>query len=407
MIGFLVIAGLLCALTLLALGMPLWRGAALGEVPDTELAIYRDQLAEVDRDLARGVLDPAEAERTRTEISRRLLAADASARAAGGDAPPRLSRSLSVVMALAIVGTTGGLYAWLGAPGYGDVPRELRLSVGEERRLSRPSQAEAEAQLPIPDPLDQFDAETRDLILARRAAPIERPEDVDAWSVLAQTEAAIGQYHNAARATEALIALKQDTADTPVEIADYVQLVDLLVAGTQGYVSPQAEAIAFTLLQEAPQNAAGLYYAGLMYAQNDRPDRAFALWRQVIENTPQGSLHWDFAARQITSVAAQLGVDYALPDQRGPTIEDLEAAQDMPVEDRRAMIESMVGSLADRLATDGGPATDWARLITSLVVIDQREAAMNVLTEAETIFGGDVQAVTLIREAARGSGLIE
>lgn len=79
----------------------------------------------------------------------------------------------------------------------------------------------------------------------------------------------------------------------------------------------------------------------------------------------------------------------------------------MPVEDRRAMIESMVGSLADRLATDGGPATDWARLITSLVVIDQREAAMNVLTEAETIFGGDVQAVTLIREAARGSGLIE
>lgn len=99
MIGFLVIAGLLCALTLLALGMPLWRGAAPGEVPDTELAIYRDQLAEVDRDLARGVLDPAEAERTRTEISRRLLAADASARAAGGDAPPRLSRSLSVVMA--------------------------------------------------------------------------------------------------------------------------------------------------------------------------------------------------------------------------------------------------------------------------------------------------------------------
>lgn len=40
-------------------------------------------------------------------------------------------------------------------------------------------------------------------------------------------------------------------------------------------------------------------------------------------------------------------------------------------------------------------------------MIDQREAAMNVLTEAETIFGGDVQAVTLIREAARGSGLIE
>ena len=41
----------------------------------TEATVYRDQLAEVDRDLAGGSIGVAEAEAARIEISRRLLAA--------------------------------------------------------------------------------------------------------------------------------------------------------------------------------------------------------------------------------------------------------------------------------------------------------------------------------------------
>ena len=188
---------------------------------------------------------------------------------------------------------------------------------------------------------------------------------------------------------------------------DYVRLLDLMIAGTQGYVSPEAEVIALSVLNDTSDNVAALYYLGLMNAQNDRPDRAFSLWRQVIENSEQGTLHWGFAANQIGQVAAQLGVDYALPDQRGPSAEDLQAAEDMSPEDREAMIQGMVGSLADRLATQGGPPQDWARLITSLVTIDQSDAALRVLDEAEKIFGGDVQAVTQIRRAAQEAGLVE
>ncbi len=403
MIGFVFIAAALAALSLAAVLLPLWRDmqAPVGE--ETDIAIYRDQLAEVDRDLARGVLDEAEAERTHTEISRRLLAADTNARTQAGDAPTKANRITAIVLAICLIGASAGLYTVLGAPGYGDVPRALRLSLGEERRLNRPDQMSAEASVPIPDTLDQFDEATRDLIQSRRVATFERPSDRQSWDILAQTEAAIGQYHRATRAAERVVAL--GGADAPVE--DYVQLLDLMVAGTQGYVSPEAETLAFGVLQRDATNPAALYYAGLMYAQNDRPDRAFSLWRQVIEATPQGSLHWDFAANQIGQVAAQMGVDYALPDQRGPTAEDLDAAQDMAPEDRRAMIEGMVGGLADRLASEGGPPQDWARLISSLMVIDQAEAAARVLAEAETIFGGDVQAVTLIRRAAQEAGLTE
>ena len=77
----------------------------------------------------------------------------------------------------------------------------------------------------------------------------------------------------------------------------------------------------------------------------------------------------------------------------------------MAPEDRRAMIEGMVGGLADRLATQGGPPQDWARLISALMVIEQSDAAQQVLNEAELIFGGDVQAVTIIRRAAQEAGL--
>lgn len=403
MTGFMITAAILAILCVLAVIAPLWRVRTDTPTQDTDIDIYRDQLDEVERDLARGTLDPSEADRTRVEISRRLLAADAGTRSDDTDAPRGISRAAAVVTAFALVGAAGGLYTTLGNPGYGDVPRELRLAVGEDRRANRPTQLAAEAATPISDTLDQFDEDTRTLIQTRRAAPFERPQDLQAWAVLAQTEAAIGQYHRAARAQERVVALQGEDA----QVDDYERLLDLLVAGTQGYVSPEAETIAVRLLEIAPQNEPALYYAGLMYAQNDRPDRAFALWRRVIETGQPGTLHYDFAAGQINDVAAQLGVDYALPEVRGPSAADLDAAQDMSPEDRRAMIEGMVGGLADRLATEGGPPQDWARLITSLMTIGQEDAAARVLAEAELIFGGDVQAVTLIRRAARDTGLGE
>ena len=401
MIGFIFIATVVCALTILAVVMPMWRSQKDMTSKETEIAIYRDQLAEVDRDLARGVLDATEAERTRTEISRRLLAADANARAAATDAPKQTNRIVAVAVAIAISGAAVGLYTQLGAPGYDDVPRDLRLAAGEERRQNRIGQLEAETQAPISDNLEQFDPQTRELILNRRAATFERPNDLAAWEVLAQTEAAIGQYHRATRAAEKIIAIKGVDTD----IQDMVLLVDLMVAGTRGYVSPEAETIAFTILRQEPENVVGQLYIGLMYAQNDRPDHAFSLWRQVIENSPSDTLHWNLAASQIGQVAAQIGIDYALPDQRGPTAEDLAAAENMSPEDRQAMIQGMVTSLADRLSTEGGPPQDWARLITSLVAIDQPEAAATVLSEAEGIFGGDVQAVNILRRAAQEAGL--
>ena len=402
-----IIFGLTClVLAVLAIGAvfaPLWRGRAREAAEDTYIDIYRDQLLEVDRDLARGVLDEAEAERTRTEVSRRLLTADSNARAAATRAPQRVSRGVALVLAAALIAGAGGLYWELGAAGYGDVPRAERIAIAEERRANRPSQLEAEADSPEFDSISLAEPETAEILQALRAAAFERADEVQAWAYLAQVEASIGNMQRAARAQERTIALLGDT----VTEADYVRLLDFLVIGTQGYVSPEAETITVRILQNNPESTPALYYAGLLYAQNDRPDRAFNFWRNVVENGDQNTMYWDFAAGQISDVAAQLGMDYALPDQRGPSADDLAAAEDMTPEERQQMIQGMAGQLADRLASEGGPPQDWARLVSSLAVLGENETALTVLNEAETIFDADIQAVQIVRRAAQEAGLIE
>jgi len=398
-LGYALMSGLAIAAVL----TPMWRGRADNAATDTDIDIYRDQLDEVDRDLARGVLDTVEAERTRTEISRRLLNADAAARAETKNAPRGLTRSMALVLGAALLLGTGALYWTLGAPGYGDVPRAERLAIGQERRENRPSQAEAEAANPEDDAIAFIAPETAEILQALRGATFEQPDEIQGWAYLAQIEASVGNMQRAARAQERTIAMLGDTANNN----DYIRLLDFLVIGTGGYVSPEVERITVSILNDDPTNIAALYYAGLMYAQNDRPDRAFNFWRQVVETGDRDALHWGFAAGQIRDVAAQLGVDYTLPDQRGPSNDDIAAAQDMAPEDRQAMIQGMVGQLADRLATEGGPPQDWARLISSLAVLGENETALTVLNEAELTFGGDVQAVNLIRRAAQDAGLIE
>jgi cytochrome c-type biogenesis protein CcmH len=411
MTGGIFMFGLFCvglsALAIAAVLAPLRRGQASETTSDsgtdTDIDIYRDQLVEVDRDLARGVLDITEAERTRVEISRRLLHADANTRTATTVAPRTANRVVMPVLAAAILLGAGGIYLQLGAPGYGDVSRAQRIAAGEERRENRPSQQDAENANPETDAISQADAGTREILQALRAAAFERPYEVRAWAYLAQTEASIGNMQRAARAQERTIALLGDAAiDT-----DFVRLLDFLVISAQGFVSPEVEAITVSLLQSDPDNTAAHYYAGLLYAQNDRPDRAFGFWRRVVEDSDQGTLYWDFAASKISDVAAQLGIDYALPDQRGPTASDLAAAQDLTDQDRNAMIQGMVAQLADRLATEGGSPQDWARLISSLTVLGEVETALIVLAEAEATFGGDVQAVQILRRAAQEAGLIE
>lgn len=483
---FWVTAAALVGLTVAALVAPLVRARRAGDTEEgtaeaSDVDIYKSQLAEVDRDLARGVLNAEEAERTRTEIARRLLAADRAGTEAAPqrEAPRRLNIALAVVTMLAVAGAALWGYVQLGVPGYGDLPRAERLALAEEMRRNRPSQSEAEARVtdkiaatpPVND-------DVRDMIERLREIVPTRPDDLNGWQLLADNEGRLLNFDAAAEAQSRVVALRGDAASESdryrlalyrfisddggvnpdlqaqinafatgrearadlwqamaidarsighfqaaarakerniaalgdaAETEDYAELLDYLVSAANGVVSPEAETIAVRLLQRDEGNVAALYYAGLLYSQTDRPDRAFNFFRRVIETGAPDSLHYTMAANQVEAVARRAGVDYSLPEPetRGPSAADMEAAQDMSEEDRAAMIGNMVSGLSARLAEEGGPPADWAQLIRALGVMGDTERAAAIWSEAQQVFAASPEAVDSIREAARAAGVAE
>ena len=363
---------------------------------DSDMAVYRDQLKEVDRDLARGVLTETEAEAVRTEVSRRLLDADRRAASRTAISEGRLLPA-AVILVAAVLAGSFLLYARIGAPGVADLPMAERLANLEDAARNRPGQAEAENRArPFLPEAREPDASFLDLMERLRAALDERPNDIQGLTLLAENEARLGNFTAAREAQERLVAAYGD--DVPLE--ERIALLDLMVFSAGGFVSPEAETVLAGILDDAPEDEAARYYAGLLFAQNGRPDRAFPIWRRLLETSAPDAPWVPVIRAEITGVAADAGIEYTPPDIRGPTSADIAAAGDMTAEERQDMIRGMVEGLSDRLATDGGPPEDWARLIGALSVLGDTGRARAVADEAMQVFADAPEALATI-EAAR------
>lgn len=480
---FWIIAAMLTLLTLGLLLPPLlWPGREEAMADATDLDIYRDQMRELERDIERGVIAGDEAERARTEIARRLLAADKAGPRATGTAPMALTRGAAVVAALGVLGLTGWLYWTHGSPGAEDQPRAARLAEADALRRDRPGQLELEAQVteyfsaPIQVAPDELE-----LIEQLRQVVPENPDDLRGWQLLAVFEARMQDYDAAAAAQARVIALKgadatdedrfslaanlfiaangavsPDLAAIIADLApgredqvalyralaraarevghfiaatraqeralaamgedgrrteDLVRLLDYMVAATDGTISPEAETIAARVLQEDPENIPAMFYMGKLYADIGRYDQAFRAWRRVLEEGDPDTFYVTYARQVIGDVAWMAGVDYEPPQgaapPRGPSAEDMAAAAEMSAEDRAAMIEGMVANLSNRLATEGGPAPDWAQLINALGVLGRTDEAQAIYDEALGVFAADPAALDMLREAGRSAGVAE
>jgi cytochrome c-type biogenesis protein CcmH len=373
--------------------------AALRRVPvasaagDADLAVYRDQLAEIERDLTRGTLSPEEAGRLRAEVGKRVLDADRARSAQGGVAAPGRSGALAgLVVALILPGALAS-YWWLGAPGYPDMalkPRLAGLDAGIAGR--RTQEAELLALNLARDPaLDQR--------LAGELAPITDPE---ALRERFRKEFEAGDVQAAVRVQERLLELLGDGAASN----DHANLALALVAEAQGYVSPEAEVALRTSLQADTGNELARYLVGEMFLQGGRYDQAFRFWRPLAEDGVP-SAPWTQSIRErIGQVAELAGIRYEAPDAGpGPSAGDMATAGEMGPEERQQMIEGMVAQLSDRLATEGGTVEEWNQLIRSLAVLERLPEAQTIYDEAKAKFEGRPAELSFLRLAAVETGL--
>src|SRR3954469_3689663 len=115
-LGF--IFALMTAAAIFAVLWPLGRAARVTPW-GSDLAVYRDQLDEVERDRAAGLIGEAEAEAARVEVSRRLIAAadsQASKVAASPSGRTFRRRAAALAVLIALPALAGTLYLKLGSP---------------------------------------------------------------------------------------------------------------------------------------------------------------------------------------------------------------------------------------------------------------------------------------------------
>ena len=364
-----------------------------------DVQVYRDQLAEVDRDLARGTINAEDAARVRTEVSRRILAADAGARQPDNARSGRGSLGLALGLGALLLVGSGVLYWRLGALGYGDLSLKSRIEMAAERRADRPTQKQAEAaQTAVPAAQDE-NPEYAALIEQLRTAVAQRPDDLQGHILLAQTEARLGNFAQAV-----VLRLKGDAAT----VADLTTQAELLIFAAGGYVSPAAEDALRRALNIDDTDGSARFYWGEMLIQTGRPDLGFRLWDSLLRAGPEDA-PWIAPIRaRIPELAELAGVNGYTPPQaqaRGPNQQDIDNAAGMTPQERMQMIEGMVSSLSDRLATEGGPATEWARLVTALSVLGRQDDARAVLVDARATFADDPTALDTLTGAAEQAGL--
>jgi cytochrome c-type biogenesis protein CcmH len=366
--------------------------AALGQdEARSDLAIYKDQMAEIARDLARGTIGAEEAARLRAEVGRRVLDADRARSAAAGspvEAAP-INRLAAVAVLLALLPGAGAAYWVLGAPGYPDLPLTSRIATLDAAIAARPSQADYLTRMgltPAPESLTTDPAAITDIAALR------------AW----YREALLaGRMGEAVLVQTRILAL----LGTDTSAQDHADLALALVLEAEGYVSPEAENQLRETLRRDLGHELARYLVGEMFLQGGRFDQTFQFWRPLLESgNPEAP--WAAAIRDRIQMVAELaGVAYTLPDATGPSPEDIAAAAEMAPEDRQAMIEGMVTQLSDRLASEGGDVEDWERLIRSLVVLERLAEAQTIYDEAKVRFEGRPAELSFLRLAAVESGL--
>ena len=250
------------------------------------IAVYQDQLEELDRDVEKGILPETEAASARIEISRRLLAAADSEGEEPGIARAGRGRafliSIAGVLPLCVVAT----YLAMGSPGLPGQPYAERLE----------------------QPLDELPVEG---LVARLEEQLKQePDDATGWRLIAPVYMQLGRYSDAINAFGTIMQLEGRDADA------LAGLGEALTLSGDGMVPPPARQAFEAALGEDPAHPRARFYLALAKAQRGDIADALADWNALLAEAPEGAL-W------VAAVEAQVrAAENILATQNAPTADE-------------------------------------------------------------------------------------
>jgi cytochrome c-type biogenesis protein CcmH len=376
---------LMTAAAIVAVLLPLGFGAR-APADGREVAVYKDQLAEIERDVATDLIGKAEAEAARVEIGRRLLTAadqerDMLVRAATG-----MRRTAAVLALVGLPLLALAVYLPLGSPKLPDFPL-----------LARNRAAPNGAQ-----PLESLVTQVEQHLA-------QSPTDARGWSVLAPVLARLGRTDEAIRAYRNAINYGGDKAGLRADLGE------LLAATGGGVVTTEAKAEferAHALDAEEPK---ANYFLGVAAEQDGRKADAATIWRGMLARAPADAPWRPLLQASLARLGGGQGNSQGdgdsqadgQGDSRVPALpaETVEAAKEMAAPDREAMIHSMVDRLATRLKQNGDDVEGWLRLVRAYMVMGDLEKAKTALSDARQAVGNEPERLRQLNEGARTFGL--
>jgi cytochrome c-type biogenesis protein CcmH len=352
---------------LLPLGLGGTRPAGGSGAQSNEAMVYKDQLAEIERDVAAGLIGSAEAEAARVEIGRRLLAVADQAGRQPMKSSPRLRRVAAVLALVGLPLLALGIYLPLGSPRLADFPLAERARTADARQPLANLVAQVEQHLE------------------------KNPNDGRGWSVLAPVLLRLGRYDDAVRAFRNSLTYNGETASRRADLGEAI------AAAAGGVITADAKTEFERALALDAGEAKASYFLGLAAEQDGRNADAAAIWRAMLDKAPA-----DAPWRTLVSAAL---VRVGSPSAPALSEETMAAAKDMKAGDREAIIKGMVERLATRLKENGNEVDGWLRLVRAYMVMGDRDKAKGAQSDARQAVSGDAERLKQLNEGLKNLGL--
>jgi cytochrome c-type biogenesis protein CcmH len=360
---------------------------------EADLAVYRDQLAEIEADRTRGLLGAAEAEAARAEVARRLIA-----RAGEPNATPSIDPSVgckpaakTVWALVAIVPAASiGLYLAVGSPWLPARPHA--------ERVSAPA-----AQASVGELVAQVEARLR-----------EQPEDGQGWDVIAPVYLRVQRYADAA---DAFAHAMRILGETPRRLAGFAEAT---VLAADGIVNEDARRAYEKVLAAEPDRHEARFWLAVAKEQDGDLRAAIASYSELLERAPSDAAWRAAISERMDALKRQVAGGDAVGKSEMPAVEGGESSASTPrlpvpgaeadpaqmgTEARVAFVTQMVDGLAARLKSNGKDLGGWLRLARAYSVLGRKEEAAAALKEARQNFATDAASLAEIEAVAKKLGL--
>jgi cytochrome c-type biogenesis protein CcmH len=257
---------------------------------EANIAVYRDQISELEADLANGVVSRDQFDQDKEEIERRLLEDVRSSGAVSSRPlnPVKEGRGVVYAVALGLPILAVAFYLRIGNPN----------ATPTQRTASTPAVAPSES-----GDVSQQRIEANVGALAKRLE--QSPADLEGWKMLGRSYVSLGRYREASDSYAKASALKPDDADL---LADYA--FSLAMASERKLQGKPIELIE-KALQLDPENPKALELAGSAAFEAQDYKRAISYWQRLMASVPANSEVAESLTERINTAKARIGSDGA------------------------------------------------------------------------------------------------